>query len=60
MRNGVVHLHGTVLDEQSRQASVVAAENTAGVKEVHDHIYLFNTFTGEHTQSPEDLKAAAR
>jgi osmotically-inducible protein OsmY len=49
VRNGVVHLHGTVLDEQSRQASVVAAENTAGVKEVHDHIYRFDTITGDRT-----------
>jgi CBS domain-containing protein len=40
VRNGVVHLYGVVLDENSRQASVVAAENTAGVKEVHDCIYL--------------------
>jgi len=60
VHNGVVHLHGMVLDERSRQASIVTAENTSGVKEVHDHIYLFNTFTGEHTQSPEDLTAAAR
>jgi len=60
VRNGVVHLHGMVLDERSQQASIVATENTAGVKEVHDHMYLFNTFTGEHVGSPEDLKAAAR
>ena len=39
-RNGIVHLYGVVFDENSRQASVVAAENTAGVKEVHDCIYL--------------------
>jgi hypothetical protein len=49
-----------VLDERSRQASLVAAENTAGVKKVHDHMYLFNTFAGEHMESPEDLRAAAR
>jgi CBS domain-containing protein len=59
VRNGMVHLHGTVLDEQSRQASIVAAENTAGVKEVHDHMYFFDTITGDHLMSPEDLKAAA-
>ncbi len=40
VRNGIVHLYGVVFDENSRQASVVAAENTAGVKEVHDCIYL--------------------
>jgi len=39
VRNGIVHLHGLVFDESSRRASVVAAENTAGVKEVHDLMY---------------------
>jgi len=60
VRNGVVHLHGTVLDERSRQASIVAAENTAGVKEVHDHMCFFDTITGDRLASPQDLKAAAR
>ena len=60
VRNGVVHLHGAVLDERSRQASIVAAENTAGVREVHDHMYFFDTITGDHLESPEDLKTAAR
>lgn len=46
VRNGVVHLHGIVFDEQSRQATMVAAENTAGVKEVHDHLYLAEPYTG--------------
>ena len=58
VRNGVVHLHGTVLDEGSRQASIVAAENTAGVKEVHDHMCFFDTITGDRLVSPEDLKSA--
>jgi CBS domain-containing protein len=59
VHNGVVHLYGAVLDDQSRQASIVAAENAAGVKEVHDHMYSFDTFTGVHVRSPEDLKPAA-
>jgi CBS domain-containing protein len=60
VRNGAVHLHGTVLDERSREAAVVAAENTAGVTEVHDHMCFFDTITGDRLESPEDLKAAAR
>ena len=46
MRDGVVHLHGIVFDEQSRQATMVAAESTASVKEVHDHVYLAEAYAG--------------
>jgi CBS domain-containing protein len=46
VRNGVVHLHGIVFDEQSRQATIVAAESEAGVKEVHDHLYTAEAYTG--------------
>ena len=60
VRNGVVHLHGVVLDEEARRASIVAAENTAGVREVHDHLRFFDTITGLHEASPEDQKATAR
>lgn len=56
VRNGVVHLYGVVVEDQARQASIVAAENTAGVKEVHDHMYFFDTFTGVREESSEDLK----
>lgn len=39
VRNGVVHLHGLIInDDSARRAAIVAAENTAGVKEVHDHL----------------------
>lgn len=60
VRNGVVHLHGVVLDEETRQASIVAAENTAGVKEVRDHMRFFDTFTGLRGEAPEDRTAAVR
>ena len=36
--DGVVHLWGTALDEQRRQALVVAAENIPGVRAVRDHM----------------------
>ncbi|MDE2468806.1 MAG: CBS domain-containing protein, partial [Bradyrhizobium sp.] len=35
VRKGVVHLHGIITTDKARQATIVAAENTAGVKEVH-------------------------
>lgn len=60
VHNGIVHLHGVVLDEEARHASIVAAENTAGVREVHDHLCFFDTITGLHQESPEDRKAPAR
>ena len=38
VRDGVVDLSGVLTDERERQAFVVAAENVAGVKIVHDHM----------------------
>jgi osmotically-inducible protein OsmY len=38
VRNGVVELWGTILDERERQAAKVAVENVAGVKAVRDHL----------------------
>jgi CBS domain-containing protein len=57
-RNGIVHLHGIIANDQSRQASIVAAENMAGVKDVHDHLCLVDTYSGFYIESPEDMKAA--
>lgn len=58
VRNGVVHLYGLIGDDRARRAAVVAAENTEGVKEVHDHICLVDTWSGFYVESPEDIKAA--
>lgn len=58
VRKGVVHLHGLVTTDEARQAAIVAAENTAGVKEVHDHLCLVDTYSGFYMESPEDMKAA--
>jgi CBS domain-containing protein len=57
-RNGIVHLHGLIFDENVRKATLVLAENTAGVKEVHDHLCFFDNFLGYYAESPEDIKAA--
>ncbi|MCA0027082.1 MULTISPECIES: CBS domain-containing protein [unclassified Mesorhizobium] len=37
VNNGVVTLWGTYLSEQERKASIVLAENTAGVRAIDDH-----------------------
>jgi CBS domain-containing protein len=58
-RNGVVHLHGIIVNPSSRQAAIVAAENVAGVKEVHDHLCFVDTYSGFYVESPEDLKAVS-
>jgi CBS domain-containing protein len=54
VRNGVVHLHGIITTDQARQATIVAAENTAGVKKVHDHLCFVDTYSGFYVESPED------
>jgi CBS domain-containing protein len=59
VRNGVVHLHGIIVNESSRQAAIVAAENVAGVKEVHDHLCFVDTYSGFYVESPEDMKEAS-
>jgi len=59
VRNGVVHLHGVITVDESRQATIVAAENTAGVKEVHDHLCFVDTNSGYYVESLEDMKAAS-
>lgn len=59
VRNGIVHLHGIITTDEARQATIVAAENTAGVKQVHDHLCLVDTYSGFYVESPEDMKAAS-
>ena len=54
VRDGMVHLNGMITDERFRQAAIVAAENVAGVKQVHDHLYLFDPMSGLSFRSPED------
>jgi len=58
VRNGVVHLHGIITEDKARQATIVAAENTAGVTKVHDHLCFVDTYSGFYVESPEDMKAA--
>jgi len=58
VRNGVVHLHGIITTDKARQATIVAAQNTAGVKEVHDHLCFVDSYSGFYVESPEDMDAA--
>lgn len=57
VRDGIVHLHGFIMDERFRQAVIVAVENVSGVKLVHDHLYLFDAMSGLSFRSPEDEAA---
>jgi len=59
VRNGIAHLHGIITTDEARQATIVAAENTAGVKNVHDHLCFVDTWSGFYVESPEDFKAAS-
>ena len=59
VRNGIAHLHGIITTDEARQATIVAAENTAGVKKVQDHLCFVDTWSGFYVESPEDIKAAS-
>ncbi len=54
VKNGVVELWGVITDERERQGVIVAAENTAGVKEVHDHLVWVEPMSGMAFPSAED------
>ena len=53
-RDGVAELWGTIMDERERHACIVAAENVAGVKEVHDHLVWVEPMSGVAFPSAED------
>lgn len=58
VRDGLVHLSGVISDESARQAAIVVAENTEGVKKVHDHLCWVDTLSGMYLNSPEDDELA--
>ncbi|HWW49608.1 MAG TPA: CBS domain-containing protein [Xanthobacteraceae bacterium] len=59
VRQGDVHLSGIIIDERARRAAIVAAENVAGVKKVHDHLSWVDPISGTYLGSPEDETRAA-
>ena len=54
VKRGIVELSGVILDDHERAACIVAAENVAGVKEVHDHLVWVEPMSGMAFPSPED------
>ena len=58
VRDGIVHLSGVITEERSRQASMVAAQNVAGVTKVHDHLCWVEAMSGMYLESPEDVEMA--
>lgn len=54
VKNGVVELWGVIMDERERQGFIVATENVAGVKEVHDHLVWVEPMSGMAFPSAED------
>src|SRR6202166_1505754 len=53
VRDGIVHITGVITEERSRQATIVAAENVAGVRKVHDHLCWVDTMSGLYLIAPE-------
>jgi CBS domain-containing protein len=60
VRNGIVHLWGSLTDERQRQGIRVVAENTPGVKRVEDHLVWIEPVSGTLLSSADDLKAIGR
>jgi hypothetical protein len=58
VKNGVVEMSGIIMDERERRGVIVAAENVAGVKAVHDHLVWVEPISGTTFSSPEDETAA--
>ncbi|MBN8955158.1 MAG: CBS domain-containing protein [Rhizobiales bacterium] len=58
VHDGVANLWGCILDERERQALIVAAENTAGVKQVNDHLTFVEPMSGMVLPPPEQAGKA--
>ncbi len=54
VHNGIAELSGIITDERERKGLIVAAENVAGVKEVHDHLVWVEPMSGIAIPSAED------
>lgn len=59
VHDGIAELSGIITDERERKGLIVAAENVAGVKEVHDHLVWVEPMSGTAFPSAED-EAKAR
>jgi predicted transcriptional regulator len=54
VRNGVVHLSGTLFDERHRGAIRVAAERIPGVKAIEDHLVWIDPISGMIMPRPDE------
>lgn len=54
VHNGIAELSGIITDERERRALIVAAENVAGVKALHDHLVWVEPMSGIAIPSAED------
>ncbi|MFZ5712354.1 MAG: CBS domain-containing protein [Bradyrhizobium sp.] len=52
VHDGVVHLHGVVASEEARQATIVAAKGTSGVKKIYDEMGYLDPYSGFFTGPP--------
>lgn len=57
VHDGIVQIRGIITDERSRQATIVAAENVPGVREVHDHLCWIDPMSGLSILSAADEAA---
>jgi BON domain-containing protein len=53
VRDGVVELWGTILDERKRQALWVVAENVPGTRQVKDHLVSVEPMSGMVFEAPD-------
>lgn len=60
VRDGIVHIHGTVPDDRERLALRTAALNTPGVKGVRDFLVWRDFATGLVIESPRDREGMDR
>jgi CBS domain-containing protein len=54
VKNGVAELWGVITDDRERRGLIVATENVAGVKKVHDHLVWVEPMSGMAIPSAED------
>jgi CBS domain-containing protein len=59
VKDGVVNLHGVLMDERERNALHALVENVDGVRTVHDHMVWVEPASGIVTSSPEDAAKGA-
>ena len=52
--DGVADIWGTITNDDERRAIIVMAENTPGVKAVHDHLVFIEPYSGMVIEAPDE------